>query len=836
MKSRQTIAALGILLLLGILVGCGSKALQGSMAPDLRPTIQITAGAYNSKPANPLLEPYQITFKWSSFDPDGYVDHYVYVTSAADTADTAMSRWVTTKLHQVTLIYPADSAAVTPGDSGAPAMIPFEREHEFYVSAVDNNGLRSPWDYRYFTALTIMPRTFLVFPTGENGVVGPILTARWRGDDLDSSDPKRLPVRYHVMFKDVTGRPPTLGTEDACQLIRATMSQPLRPNYNFYVGGDTTSWAFALTPNHQYCLVVKGIDEAGAEDPIPTLAQDKPGETSRCRVDELSTLRNSAFFTSMPTSARPTLGVTVGSQSQTFNGYDPSHPLRVQLPLNTDLSVSWAGDASGYGGTIVGYTYSMDIDDPTAVQPKVTQPGGYVWRASDARAQSTIVPGFPTAGLHSFYIKVIDDSGNSSIAVISIEVIAVTFDRPLLFVFDNTMTSDSANVPSLTGLESLDYYKDVLTRDRWYINTAGQCARMDTSWAFIKNYGKLKLKYGVPLSTLAHYQVVVWDVPQAQPGNGYDYALRQLVASPSTSNNLYTYLVAGGNVWGLGGGFGKWLQGSRRGSSGFLPSYPVVPGTPGSSDPNTDFMFDVLGLRSVTGDTMFSTEFLRKSSEPSPAMRGMDPYPVPFTRQTAYGIERRQLPTLSFDVGRVDTLGTARQPGQFGAYPLGNECLRGWPAEYNPNPDSAIWQPIGLYRSLDSRAFGHWLTFYKSQGAIDTLWIDKSVCAWYKLGTILHDVNGGNPIAAPFQIYFFGFELDWMYREEVRQVADIVLSTKGWNIWRNQCPPNAVELARARAEELQARAAHVPALQRLAAGRHARLQAAVRTLPQNRRR
>ncbi|MBI5836022.1 MAG: hypothetical protein HZB25_02145 [Candidatus Eisenbacteria bacterium] len=815
MRIRNIALALGVLVLAGIAPGCGKKAFEGLLGANKVPAVQITCGAVNSDRTNPLTQPFSIHFCWSAFDPDGFVDHYEYCSSPADTGLADRARWKTTKLHEVTLQFPVDSLAIPVGDSLAPRNPIFLGGAEFFIRAVDNEGGLSPWEVRYFNALTVAPTTALDFPNGEFGVVGPSMTARWHGQDLDATDPKRLPVRFHIFFKDITPRPQVIDVAGADALIRATMNEPPAPGRNFYVGGDTTSYTFKLTSGHTYLLVVKSIDEAGAEDPVPTPLVDKPGEERRQKVNYFSIGRNVAIFTSLPTAARPTLQLFAGSQGKSFSGLDLSNPLSVQVPPNVDLSFVWGATASGYGGKVANYRYALDIDDPTATSPTVTQKGGFVWTSPDERSTSAIISGFPDKGIHYFYVQVFDDAGSSSIGVVQIEVIPVTFDRPLLFVLDNTtLPLDNVNGPGLSGVEQEQFWRDVLETDRYWVdfrtNAAGECRPVAQGDSVILNLGTNRLRFGISLSTLSHYKVIVWQVPLPTPGAGFDYALRQLVTSTTISNNLYTWLQAGGCIWGSGGGFAKWLMGQK--GAGAIGSYPFIPQDANVED-NNHFIVDVLGIHGP--DTMFTTDGSgRAGTDFDVRMRGMDPWPVPFIRQTAFGEERRTLPAMTFDVGRVVALPTNRWNPltTLMPYPSTNECMRDFPTQYRPAfPESSTWQPIGLYRSLGRRAQVNYVARQTS------MWVDSSVCAWYKLGTTL-TTGSSAKVSAPYQLYYFGFELPLMHREEVRQVADIVLSTKGWNIWRGACPPQGTQLTLERNNELNANAARIPELRRLQSG------------------
>ncbi len=91
-------------------------------------------------------------------------------------------------------------------------------------------------------------------------------------------------------------------------------------------------------------------------------------------------------------------------------------PVVLAVAASTDLAFSWLGDASGYGGIILGYRYGWDLVDPD----NPTDPG---W------ATPGYVPGLlaaPTiafaAGEHSLHIVVADMAGGLTRAWFQVQV------------------------------------------------------------------------------------------------------------------------------------------------------------------------------------------------------------------------------------------------------------------------------------------------------------------------------------------------------------------------------------------------------------------------------
>jgi len=80
-------------------------------------------------------------------------------------------------------------------------------------------------------------------------------------------------------------------------------------------------------------------------------------------------------------------------------------PIAVEVASGADLDFSWLGDASGYGGTILGYRYGWDIVDPDDPDDPGWATPGYV---ADLLAAPTVVFEF---GVHSLHVEVADTDG-----------------------------------------------------------------------------------------------------------------------------------------------------------------------------------------------------------------------------------------------------------------------------------------------------------------------------------------------------------------------------------------------------------------------------------------
>src|SRR5439155_2503134 len=130
---------------------------------------------------------------------------------------------------------------------------------------------------------------------------------------------------------------------------------------------------------------------------------------------------------------------------------------------------------------------------------------------------------------------------------------------------------------------------------------------------------------GVPLSLLAQYRVVIWNTVVTSGTTSSRTALHQMI-DPATgaSNNLFTYLQAGGNLWLFGQAPGRELS-----VQAFNP-------LTAANVRAQDFVFDLLGIRG--NDTLFTNNLARRSDgEYNSFLRAVDPWPTPFVRQTPTG-------------------------------------------------------------------------------------------------------------------------------------------------------------------------------------------------------
>lgn len=114
--------------------------------------------------------------------------------------------------------------------------------------------------------------------------------------------------------------------------------------------------------------------------------------------------------------ADPLLSVTESSLGTwNFEGVATEYVV-LDVAANDDLNFSWLGDASGYGGTILGYRYGWDIVDPDDPSDPGWMTAGYV---ADLLAAPTVSFG---SGFHTLHVEAMDADGGLTRAWIALVV------------------------------------------------------------------------------------------------------------------------------------------------------------------------------------------------------------------------------------------------------------------------------------------------------------------------------------------------------------------------------------------------------------------------------
>jgi len=479
-----------------LLSGCSHK--EGHKPTNLPPRVKVSGGPPQGSSAN-----YSVPLFWFGWDDDGVVDHFLYKIDD----DTV---WTETDLFQGSFLFMADT--LRPDSE-------FGRWHTFWIKAIDNEGAESSPDFLTFDARTIAPKTTIQSPScdlttgllceGPRGV-GLSVKIVWKGEDVDSRDPRKLPVAYQWRLLNLNKLGFSNGcvNEQTCATLLDTTQTPCEPGDTCWTQPTTeTQHRFnGLQSGTFWLFGVRAIDEASAVEP------------------GLYLWRNVTYFKTMEGLGRPTLTVCEGSVCHEFPS--EGEVWEREAPMGKQLNFSWYGDASLYGGTITGYTYGVDIEDLN------DQSQWEGWSADVKTAQVV----FTTPGLHYFYVRVRDYADEETIGIVELTVIKFEFDRDLLLIDD---------------------YFDVTPNDLAHDTFVEQMLRRFSAYTdtmYIFNYyhatpltREMQMFRSEPtLGELSRYKVVIWDV--YGPTNGYDVALNRM----NIAGNLDVYFKAGGRAWFYG--------------------------------------------------------------------------------------------------------------------------------------------------------------------------------------------------------------------------------------------------------------------------------------------
>jgi hypothetical protein len=483
---------------------------------------------------------FRVHFYWTGYDDDGEVVRFHY---AVDN-DTLLpiEQWRTTVAKDTTLLFLVDPVQEL-------------KIHVFKVSAEDNSGKVDPTPAsRAFSAKTIPPFSrILKGPAATNPFIGPNFTFEWEGTDPDGGETGgKAPVDsfQYLLLKlggiaDL-GNPPThpplpstFSENDPrlgfVTMIRAAIGDGLQPPHDDWKwqGIRGLKFRFRNVTTGEYVFAMRAVDIAGATE------------------KNLVFRTNIRHFTVTTRNSGPILTVCSSILNRCLdNAVGPEDYARKQLQIfqGETVSFSWSGDASAYGGEIVGYTYALD--DTTKFQ-------GADFRLTGA----TFQPSQLDPGPHFLYVRAVDDGG------------LITNERiPLLIV--HPAFKDAGGVPSLLFVDDCDFNlgnrsapNDQVETDWWTLANAngagplftlGQTLGLDYSeWDCVqKAFGTAEKRIQPTVSELAKYTTVLW-ATDLENGGSTATGLFRSVAGGDYSE-LQGYLRAGGTLiltgWSLAQG------------------------------------------------------------------------------------------------------------------------------------------------------------------------------------------------------------------------------------------------------------------------------------------
>lgn len=504
-----------------VLVGC-AKDTTGPKPRSLAPETELTYAPLQGDTTG-----FRVHLYWNGYDRDGEVTRFRYAIDS-DTLEIDIAKWKLTASRDTTLLL-----LVGPlGDV---------RGHVFWVSAEDNDGNIDPTPAkRYFSTKTIAPFSNIVRGPGAfNPAVPPNFRIEWEGTDPDGGETggpvpcdsfETLLLRIGAMNDPST--PPT--------------HQPLPPfSYSFYVNlinasvGDTLAdprygdWRWkgirakgarmSDTPLGEYVFALRAVDLAGAKE------------------KGLAFIRNIRHFTVTTQNVGPTLQpVYRGVALPPAIGPVDFARREIQVLEGEMVSFAWSATADSYGGVIVGLTYALD--DTLSLPPLDIRNTGVTYRPSDL-----------SVGLHFLFIRVVDDTGLQTNAVIPFRIVHPTFKDPISALNPpQYLYVDDALAPGNQLTRFFNYPSDAEEDEWWRANILTPLSLQygagrrdwDTYAEGMRSGGGMRAQ---PLLTdLAPYRVVIWNVDFNNQANSPTALFQTLVGGGLSE--LGGYLRAGGTL------------------------------------------------------------------------------------------------------------------------------------------------------------------------------------------------------------------------------------------------------------------------------------------------
>lgn len=450
---RRSLVVMLLAGLLATLVLAGCTESSGERVSNIPPETTLSFSPDEGATAN-----YRVRMNWFGWDPDGEISYY-------------WTKWDT--LDWLRVVSTDSVFLVSAFKDSIDEQRAYEY-HSFSVKAVDNEGAEDPTPENIsFTAFTIVPDTEIV--RGPAGTTGPMVTFEWNGTDRDGVI---VGYSYELYRLD-----PSTG-----QWLMVTSAYDL--------DAEDTSVIFGpIDGRHRF--YVWSIDDAGAEDQTPVMREFNCDSTI---AGPILYIRTNVFGTIK------------------YQGKVWSDEYNVPTPIfaGERLAFSWVGDASNYGGDIVGYRHAYD---DTSTWP--------AWSIFDTRFEVT-----PTPGRHSLYVSAIDNANEITRARIFFEVVEASLDDYILIVDD---WDNQENIPS-------PKFPDDAQRSAFYDSLLAGYARDRVEWEPSQHMDSGQ-EMPPDVDAMRGASTVVWYVDDA--GNTIS---RMFLPSNQNYNALSGYVRIGGNL------------------------------------------------------------------------------------------------------------------------------------------------------------------------------------------------------------------------------------------------------------------------------------------------
>ena len=531
-------ASIGIVLLAVLAAGCADDQFVGTPRENEPPQVWLS-----SAPPEGSVSNYTLHLFWGGWDPDGEVAYYEWVVTnneggVFDLADTTgADKWRRVYSNDSTFTFTADLLAdSSQADPENLTPLDFVRTHTFFIRSVDDRGLASAKPaYRSFTSRTLSPVVDILIPQKvayNPAEIAPIATFSWTARDYVSNEREvQEPdsVRWILLGTKLFNGSWTA----VIDYIRSNPDAPEWSEWRYYraPGDSGKNWTTRPLDFGAYMFGVQVKDEAGAVCPV---------------FDEDRNLRRVAVT---PRLTGPRLTV-YNRYMGTIVTTSPNTPVTIiDMPAGVPMSFRFSADASSYGGVASGYRYGWDIQDfrddsqwEIGYTPFVTFSAGVPTATSPARTWQ-----FDS---HSFYIEVVDNSGYTSRAGVTVNVVPFTFRKNLVLI-DDYNEADNAGFDLTNGGSPSDAEHDAFWEE----------LLADLS-GFDPTVDVIEVEDFLPIQAVADYKSLIWDGYSGynvRPGISLLPDLVRFVPSdPSlgggqasgkvTPNIIALYMAAGGHV------------------------------------------------------------------------------------------------------------------------------------------------------------------------------------------------------------------------------------------------------------------------------------------------
>jgi hypothetical protein len=525
-------AAFGIFALMAFFFGC-EKTFIGPAEQNKAPEVWLSSGPVEGDTVG-----YQVHFYWGGWDPDGEVKSYEFVVAAGnpygfDPEDTTgLDKWTKTMVHDSLFRVPANDTARDAIYSGN-TFTRYDMTHTFFLRSIDLEGKRSEAVYLSFTAWTLAPYVEITMPRAPVPVtkvaeLGRVIKFEWVGrDPIDSPENLKDPDSVRYMYHRVDS--PGGGYDPLFDIIGDLNKNPWRYEENWspwiwYRAADDSGRSTRLGDEE--------ILEVGSSHIFAVQAKDEAGAVTAI-FDRRNNIRQ--FIVSV--TAVPYLTITepfLGGFR--FIGTN-LRPEKRDVPPGIQLNFRWRANAEDYGGEIVCYQYGWDVAD-------LNDPSDW---DSDCSPYVLTCAAKWFSGVHTLFVRVVDNSGSESLGQIEINIIPFTMERNLLWIDDFPSTNFSQKdytIPTESG--------DPLSHDVFWL---GHCQR---AIGFDKDRDVYDVYYGnggvVPKITLiAKYKNIIWsyasDVNKQVWDNVVKFTAESAIGSSRISVNfLSLFLSKGGHL------------------------------------------------------------------------------------------------------------------------------------------------------------------------------------------------------------------------------------------------------------------------------------------------